>query len=364
MVVNAPESASITVAELTIGLILALTRKISIADKSVKEGRWEKNKFMGTELNGKTLGIIGLGRIGKQVLIRAKAFGMSILVYDPYITKETAKELGVDIVDFQTLLKNSDIMTIHVPLTPETKYLISKDQFKMMKENAIIINAARGGIINEDDLYEALIDNLGGAGLDVFEKEPPEVSPLLTLDNVILTPHIGASTKEAQINAAVRVANEVKTVFEGGTPINVINMPVLDKETLQKVQPHFKVAEKLGNFLIQTAKGNIRKVDITYCGDLAEFPKQDIITRFLLKEILDPILTEPVNLINAHLVAKNRGIIITEGKRLDAKGHKNLIKVGMRDDETEMIIEGTFNEEPRIVKINDYKLNIKPKETC
>jgi len=214
MVVNAPESASITVAELTIGLILALTRKISIADKSVKEGKWEKSKFMGIELNGKTLGILGLGRIGTQVLIRAKAFGMSILVYDPYITKETAKELGVDIVDFQTLLKNSDIMTIHVPLTPETKYLISKDQFKMMKENAIIINAARGGIINEDDLYEALtIDNLGGAGLDVFEKEPPEVSPLLTLDNVILTPHIGASTKEAQIDAAVRVANEVKTVF-------------------------------------------------------------------------------------------------------------------------------------------------------
>jgi len=362
MVVNAPESASITVAELTIGLILALTRKISIADKSVKEGKWEKSKFIGIELNGKTLGIIGLGRIGTHVLVKAKAFGMSILVNDPYITKEAAKELGVEIVDLQTLLKKSDIMTIHVPLTPETKYLISKDEFKMMKENAIIVNAARGGIINEDDLYEALtIDKLGGAALDVFEKEPPELSPLLTLDNVILTPHIGASTKEAQIDAAVRVANEVKTVFEGGTPKNVINMPVLDKETLQKVKPHFKVAEKLGNFLIQTAKGNIRKVDITYCGDLAEFPKQDIITRFLLKEILDPILTEPVNLINAHSVAKNRGIIITEGKRSDAKGHKNLIKVGMRDDETEMIIEGTFNEEPRIVKINDYKLNIKPK---
>jgi len=361
MVVNAPESTSITVAEHTMGLILALARKISVADESVKEKRWDKSKFMGIELNGKTMGIVGMGRIGTQVATRAKAFGMEILVYDPYISEEAGTELGVNVVDLDTLLKGSDFITIHVPLTPETKHFISKKEFEMMKDGAFIVNCARGGIINEEDLYHAIQKGkLGGAALDVFETEPPFDSPLLTLDNVVATPHIGASTFEAQRDAAIIVANEIKTVFKGGSPKNVINMPVLDPETLRTIKPYIKLTEKLGNFLMQTAKGNIKEVNVTYCGELAEIQKRDILSRMMLQEILNPILTEPVNLVNAPAIAKNRGIIITEGKRSDAEGYKSLIKVEVKSDEGEMAIDGTFTKESKIVRINDYKVDVKP----
>lgn len=364
MVVNAPESTSITVAEHTIGLMLALSRKISIADSSVKDGKWEKSKFMGIELNGKTLGVIGMGRIGSQVVTRSKAFGMDTLVYDPYITEKSASELGVTVVDLDTLIKNSDVMTIHVPLTPETKYLIAKEQFEMMKENAIMINCARGGIINEDDLYEALsADKIRGAGLDVFEVEPPKDSPLLDLDNVVLTPHIAASTSEAQRDAAIIVANEIKKVFEGSAPKNVINMPVLDPETFRQIKPYFRLIEKIGKFMIQTAKGNINELDITYCGELSEFVKHDVLTRMILQEILNPILTEPVNLVNATTVAENRGIIVTEGKRCDAKGFKSLIKVRVMSDDNDISVEGVFTEEPKIVRINDYSVDVETEGT-
>lgn len=364
MVVNAPESTSITVAEHTMGLMLALSRKISIADSSVKDGKWEKSNFMGIELNGKTLGVIGMGRIGSQVVTRSKAFGMDTLVYDPYITEKSASELGVTVVDLDTLIKESDVMTIHVPLTPETKHLIAKQQFEMMKENAFIINCARGGIINEDDLFEALSTNkIRGAGLDVFEVEPPKDSPLFQLDNVVLTPHIAASTSEAQRDAAIIVANEIKKVFEGGAPKNVINMPVLDPETFSLIKPYFKLIEKIGKFMIQTAKGNINELDITYCGDLSEFTKHDVLTRMILQEILNPILTEPVNLVNATTVAENRGIIVTEGKRCDAKGYKSLIKVRVKSDNNDISVEGIFTEQPKIVMINDYKVDVETEGT-
>lgn len=364
MVVNAPESTSITVAEHTMGLIMALARKIAIADKSVKEGKWEKSRFMGIELAGKTLGIVGMGRIGSQVASRCKAFDMEILVNDPYITEDAASKLGARVVNKETLLKNADVITIHVPLTPETKHSISKKEFDIMKKNAFIVNCARGGIINEDDLYDALKSGkIGGAGLDVFETEPPEGNPLLELDNLVATPHIGASTKEAQIDAAIIVANEVKKVFIGEAPKNVLNMPVLDPETFQAIKPYLKLSEKLANFLIQAAKGNITEVDITYCGELADFPRKDILSRTVLKETLNSILTEPVNMINAPSMAKKRGIIITESKRSEAEGYKSLIKVKIKSDKGEISIEGTATKEPRIVRIDEYWVNVKPEGT-
>lgn len=364
MVVNAPESTSITVAEHTMGLIMALARNISKADKSVKEGLWEKSKFMGRELAGKTLGIVGMGRIGTQVVVRSKAFAMDIMVYDPYITDEAASELGVQVVDLDTLLRNADIITIHVPLTTETKHLIAAPQLEMMKEDALIINCARGGIIKEDDLYHALkTGQIGGAGLDVFEKEPPTDSPLLKLDNVVFTPHIGASTVEAQRDAAIIVAKEIKKVFSGESPRNVINMPVMDPETFQIAKPYFKLVEKLGKFLIQTATGNIKEIEVTYCGELAHFPKQDILTRMLLQEILNPILTEPVNLVNALSVAKKRGLIITEGKRDDAKGYKSMIEIQMKSDDMEITVDGVYTKEPHIVQINGYKVDVETEGT-
>lgn len=364
MVVNAPESTSVTVAEHTMGIILSLARKISIADKSVKDGKWEKNKFMGTELAGKTLGIVGMGRIGSQVASRCKAFAMEILVHDPYITENMAAKLGVRVVDRDMLFKNADVITIHVPLTPETKHSISRKEFDIMKENAFIVNCARGGIINEEDLYDALSEGkIGGAGLDVFEKEPPEDNPLLTLENLVATPHIGASTREAQRDAAIIVAKEIKKVFNGESPKNVINMPVLDPETMGLIKPYFELIEKLGKFLVQTAKGNIKEIDVTYCGELAEYPKLDILTRRILQEILNPILTEPVNLVNAMAVAENRGITVIEGKRFDIKTYDSLIKVEMKSETNDMSVEGVFTKEPQIVKINGYKVDVEIRGT-
>lgn len=231
MVVNAPESASITVAEHTIGVIISLARKIALADRSVKEGKWEKSRFMGLELFGKTLGIVGIGRIGKQVAARLRGFEMKMLAYDPYISEEDALELGVTLVDIDTLLKESDIITIHVPLTPETRHFIAARELELMKEDAFIINCARGGIVDEQALYAALkAGDIGGAGLDVYEEEPPRDNPLLGLDNVVLTPHIGASTVEAQQNASIIVAQEIKKVFNGESPSNLINLPILVQE--------------------------------------------------------------------------------------------------------------------------------------
>ena len=238
LVVNAPQSTSITVAEHAMGLMLSLSRKIAIADASVKAGKWEKSKFMGMELRNKTLGVIGMGRIGSQVVKRAKAFEMDVIVYDPYITEDVAKELGVEITTLDYLVENADVMTIHVPLTPETKGLISKPELTKMKDHAILLNCARGGIINEADLYEVLKERPElKAGLDVYENEPLENSPLVTLDNVVLTPHIAASTKEAQRDAAIIVAKEVKEVINGNIPNNVLNMPVVDNETFQSLKP-------------------------------------------------------------------------------------------------------------------------------
>jgi D-3-phosphoglycerate dehydrogenase len=233
-----------------------------------------------------------------------------------------------------------------------------------MKENAIIVNCARGGIIKESDLYEALSSGeIAGAALDVYETEPPKENPLLELDNIVLTPHIAASTSEAQRDADIIVAREIKKVFQGDSPKNVINMPVMDPETFRLIKPFFGLAEKLGKFLIQTAKGNITELDITYCGELAEVQKNDILTRMILQEILNPILTEPINMVNAPGVAKNRGIMVTEAKRCDSRGYKDLINIKMKADGNEVIVEGVFDKEPKIVKINSYQVDVETEGT-
>lgn len=360
MVVNAPQSTSITVAEHAMGLILSLSRKISIADASVKDGKWEKSRFMGMELRNKTLGVIGMGRIGSQVVKRAKAFEMDVIVYDPYITEETAKELGVRITTLDDLIENADVMTIHVPLTPETKGLIAYDELKKMKDHAIVINCARGGIINENDLYEVLKERPElKAGLDVYENEPLENSKLVELDNVVLTPHIAASTKEAQRDAAIIVAREVKEVLEGKNPSNVLNVPIVDSETMQKLKPYFKLTEKLGQILVQTTSPNIKELKIIYSGTINGRSKEPL-TRELLKEFLNPILTEPVNSINAKSVANQRGIIITEGETDKRGRYDATIKIDViTEDNNEITIEGTVeNDEVKLISVDDYDVNL------
>ena len=361
MVVNAPESTSITVAEHTMGIMLTGARKIAIADKSVKEDKWEKSRFMGVELRGKTLGVVGMGRIGSQVVSRCKAFEMDVIVYDPYLPNEMAKQMGVRLSELDTVLKEADFLTIHVPLTDETKHLISKEKIEIMKDDAFIVNCARGGIIDEDALYDALAnDKLGGAALDVYENEPPKESKLFTLDNIVLTPHIGASTKEAQRDAAIIVANEVIDVLNGKAPKNVLNMPVVDQKTYEKIKPYITLCKKLGSFVSQSITGQIKELEIIYRGELSKAENQDILTRTVIQGILSPVLNDPVNMINAPTIAQERGMIITEGKTLDSEGYVSLVKVKAISENDEFSVEGTDLHEPTIIKINNYWVDVKP----
>ena len=361
MVVNSPESTSVTVAEHTMGLILSMARKISIADKSVKDGKWEKKNFMGVELRNKTLGVIGMGRLGSQVVNRCKAFGMDAMAYDPYLPEEVAKQMGVDLTDLDTVLKNSDFITIHVPLTPETKHSISAEQFEIMKDGAYIVNCARGGIIDEEALYDALVNNkIGGAALDVYEEEPPKDSKLFELDNIVLTPHIAASTKEAQRDAAIIVADEIIDLAKGKNPRNVLNMPRIDNNTYQEVAPYIELCEKLGSFISQGVNGKIKEIEIIYSGELAEIDNLEILTRTVIQGAVNPFLSSPVNAVNAALVAKDRGISITEGRKNKAKGYESLIKVIAKSSDDVFSAEGTHLHEARILKVNDYWVDVIP----
>ncbi len=361
MVVNAPESTSVTVAEHTMGLMLSVARKISIADKSTKSGKWEKKLFKGMELKGKTLGVIGMGRIGSQVVSRCQAFEMGAIAYDPYLPPEVAKNMGVELTDLDTVLKKADVITIHVPLTPETNHLISAEQFEIMKENCIIINCARGGIIDEDALYIALKENkIGGAALDVYENEPPKESKLMELDNIVCTPHIAASTEEAQKGAAIIIANEIADLFEGNTPNNILNMPRIDSSGFKDSGKYLELCEKLGSFISQSINGQIKEVSIIYGGKIAELTNKEIFTRTVLQGILNPILSSPVTVVNAPDVAKSRGMQITEGTYHEGKGYDSLIKVIAKTENDEFSAVGTVLHEPKILKVNDYWVDVKP----
>ncbi len=363
MVVNSPESTSVTVAEHTMGLILSMARKISIADKSVKEGKWEKKKFMGVELRNKTLGVIGMGRIGSQVVNRCKAFGMDAMAYDPYLPEEVAREMGVDLTDLDTVLKNADFITIHVPLTPETKHSISAEQFEIMKDTAFIVNCARGGIIDEEALYDALVnDKIGGAALDVYEEEPPaEDSKLFELDNIVLTPHIAASTKEAQRDAAIIVADEIIDLAKGNTPKNVLNLPRINKDTYKELSPYMELCEKLGCFVAQGLNGKLQELEIVYSGEISEIDNLEILSRTVIQGAVNPFLSSPVNAVNAALVAKDRGISIIEGRKNNSRGYESLIKVIAKSENEIFTAEGTQLHEPRILKVNDYWVDVIPK---
>ena len=364
VVVNAPESSSITVAEHTLGLMLAMARNIPLADSSLKSGRWEKSKFLGLELRGKVLGIIGLGRIGSQVARKAKAFDMEILAYDPYISKKSVEELGVKIADFDEIIEGSDFITVHVPLTEQTRGMIGEKEIQRMRDGVFLINCARGGIIDEKALYKGLKSGkVGGAALDVFEVEPPLNNPILKLDNVVATPHLGASTEEAQRFASIIVCEEVIKVLENKAPSNAVNMPVFSREVLDQLKNYLPLAESLGRFSIQLIEGRINDVSITYCGKLLDVGELSALTNSALSGLLSPILTERVNFLNAPIVAKNRGIRVTEGRREDAEKFGNMIILKVKSNKDETEVKGVLlgGEEARIVSIEDYTLDLVPK---
>lgn len=363
VVMNVPGGNTLSAAEHTLALLFSLARKIPQANASVKEGKWERKKFMGVELNGKILGVIGLGRIGSIVAERALCMKMKVIAYDPFVTPDFASKKGIELVSLEELLSRADFITIHTPLTKETYHLLNRDTLSKVKKGSYIINCARGGIIDESALYEALVSgHIAGAALDVFEKEPPDPdNPLLKLDNVIVTPHLGASTVEAQKVVAIEIAKQVVDYLLYGIVRNAVNVPSISAEALKVIQPVLNLAEKIGLLSAQIAEGAIQEVEITYKGELAKIDTQPV-TLSLIKGLLTPFLKEDVNYVNALLRAKERNIRILESKTEETEDFTSLISLRTKHTQGETLVEGTLfgKKEPRIVRINGFRLDALP----
>jgi len=363
IVMNTPGGNTISTAEHTMSMILALSRNIAQANASTKKGEWKRSKFMGVEVYGKTLGIIGLGRIGKEVAKRALSFGMKVLAYDPFLSREVAENVGVEIAELKELFQKSDYITVHTPLTDETKHLISAEQIAMMKKGVRLINCARGGIIDEQALVNAVKDgHVAGAAIDVFEKEPisPE-SELLKVDNIIITPHLGASTEEAQVNVAIEVAEIVRDALLGRGIRNAANYPCLEAEVCKMLEPYINLAQMLGGFCSQLVEGRFQELNITYSGELIKYDLTPL-SMSLVKGVLTPILKETVNFINAVSLAKERGINIREVKSSKELEFVTFIQLEIKTDKESRTVAGTLsaNKQPRIVKIDEYYVEAPP----
>ena len=364
IVMNAPGGNTISTCEHAFAMMLSVARNIPIAHMSLKNKTWERSKFKGVELNSKTLGVVGLGRIGKEMVKRAIAFGMEVLAYDPFISLEIADKLGITKVEIEDLIKKSDFITIHTPLTEETKDLISSKEFSMMKSKAFIINCARGGIVNEDALYGALNKKIiAGAAFDVFSKEPPFNSKLLELDNIVLTPHLGASTQEAQIQVAIEAAHCVKDALLGKAIKNAVNYAQLDAETYKIIEPYFMLAEKMGKFISQLIEGGAKEFQISYLGEISSY-KVDILGAAFVKGFFAKQLEKDINYINSMEIAKTRGVKIEQIKIREEQEYVNSIKVKVLTDKQERSLEGTLfaNKDSRFVKMDDVYIEIAPSE--
>ena len=362
LVVNTPTGNTIAAAEHTIAMLLALARNIVPAGISLKNKTWQRNDFIGVELYGKNFGTIGLGRIGREVTRRVQAFGMRVLAYDPYISANAAEKIGIRLVDRETLFQESDYISIHTHLNAETYHSISASEFARMKPSCRLINCARGGIIDEDALYDALkAGELAGAALDVFENEPATDTPLLDLENVLALPHLGASTSEAQEHVAIEVAQQVKNALRGEPVANAVNQPKIDPRTLDILGPYLELAEKIGSFHAQIVEGQISAIKIHYNGTL--FQKEDVtpVTVALQKGLLAPVLAN-VNYVNAPFLIKQRGISVTETKSESDANFANSVAITVTTDKGDAVIEGTAfgKKDIRIVRIDQLHINVRP----
>lgn len=363
VVMNTPGGNTITTGEHALSLMMALARNIPQAAQSMREGKWEKKKFQGTELYNKTLGIIGMGRIGTVVAERAVGMGMRVLGYDPFINKEVAANMGVELASLDDLFARADFITLHTPKTKETAKIINKAAFKKMKPGVRIINCARGGLVDEKDLLEALKEGkVAGAALDVYETEPPGADfPLRELPNVICTPHLGASTEEAQANVAVAVCEQIVELLLYGTIKNAVNAPSVSQETMAKLKPYLTLAEALGAFQAQMSEGAISAVSIAYVGEVAKLDTKPL-THSILKGLLYPVMHDEVNYVNAPSMAAARGIHISEEKASSAEDFSTLIRLTVRANSEENVVAGTIfgKYEPRLVRINKFRLEANP----
>ena len=360
-VVNAPTGNTIAAAEHTLALLYGLARKTAAADASVRRGEWERTKLTGLELRGRTLGIIGLGKIGQAIADRARAMEMVVIGVDPYVTAEQAANHGVELVAMDALLARADVVTVHVPLTRATRGLIGREAIARMKSGSIILNVARGGIVDEAAVAEALASgHLGGAGIDVFEHEPPDGSPLLDAPNTLLTPHLGASTAEAQILVSEEVAAQVLDVLAGRSARYAVNAPLLTPETARAIAPYLPLAEILGRFFAQFSRGGVRTLTLEIAGELAEFDGTPL-TAAVLRGLLETSTTERVNLVNAGALARARGITVIERKTPDAGAYGAQLSISSETADGTIAIAGTVaGGEPRITRLGEYRLDMEP----
>lgn len=360
VVVNSPSGNTVSASEHTFALLLSLIRKIPDAHQSMRAGKWDRNQFTGTELNGKALGIIGMGRVGTNVARYAKAFGMSVLVYDPFITMARVQELGASTADLETIFTKADVITVHIPLTDKTKNLISTKEIARMKSGVIIVNAARGGIVDEAALAEALNSKkIAGAVVDVYSKEPlSEDSPLRGAQNIIMTPHLGASTQEAQKRVAEDVAREFVEFFKTGTARFSVNLPAVADED---VTPFMHLAYQLGAFAAQISDGRPEKILATYKGILAA-KDTGLLTASLMTGILRCIDREGVSIVNSLIHAKERGIGVSENKVNDPQDFRGVVELNIFTDKGMHLVAGTVREDGshRILRIDDFKTDVCP----
>lgn len=364
IVINAPDGNTITTCEHTFAMMMALARHIPQAYMKTVGGVWDRKSFLGVELRNKVLGVLGMGRIGSEAAKRAKAFGMKIMGYDPFLTEERAEKMGIQLSTVEEIVRNADFITVHTPLTPETRHMISTPQFAVMKPGMRIVNCARGGIIDEEALLEAINSGVvAGAAFDVFESEPPAADhPFLSHPQIIVTPHLGASTVEAQENVAIDVSEQVLHILRREPYLNAVNMPPIPPAVLSKLQPYFSLGEKLGSFVAQVSEGAVTEISVSYSGDLADVDTQPL-TRYVVSGVLAHHLgVEQVNLVNAMHLAKLRDVNIIVQKSQATKGFTNLITVSLRTKHEERIVAGTLlnGYGARIVQIDNYPVDVTP----
>jgi len=342
VVANAPESTVVSAAEHTVGLLVALARNIPQAHAALKQGRWERKAYGGIELAGKTLGVLGFGRIGQQVARRAAGLGMHVVAYDPFVAADRFRELGVERVETpDEVYAASEFLTLHLPLTPETRGSLNAGAFGKMRDGVRMVNAARGELVDEPALVEALQSGkVAGAALDVFSEEPYS-GPLLELDNVVVTPHLAASTGEAQDRAGVIVAEQVAAALEGGLVTNAVNIPVIGAEDLESLGPYIPLAAKLGRIAMELTEGRAQEVTVTTYGGLADYDTR-LLTVAALNGLFQGRADRPVNYVNAPLIARERGIEVKEERSGSARDYTNLVRVGIVNDGEELRVSGTL----------------------
>ena len=358
IVMNTPFGNSITTAEHAITLMLSLARQIPEADASTRAGKWEKNKFLGVEIFGKTLGVIGCGNIGSIVADRALGMKMKVVAYDPFLSAERALDIGVEKVELEELLRRADFITLHTPLTDKTRNIINADSLKLTKKSVRLINCARGGLIDEAALYEALSSGrLAGAALDVFVAEPATDSPLFALPNVVCTPHLGASTSEAQENVALQIAEQMSDYLIRGAISNAVNFPSISAEEAPKLKPFVALADKLGSFAGQLTETGIKRVQVSYEGVVAKMNTRAL-TSAAIAGMLRPMLQD-VNVVSAAIVAKDRGIVVEETRREAEGDYESLITVAVVTDRQTRWVSGTVYADgrPRIVNIKGIRID-------